>query len=131
MNETREAVLVLEDEPIIALDLEELLIEAGLPNVATFSSIADAEVWLETNTPKIAIVDPRLRDGFCTVIVETLIERKVPFIVYSGDRQTVEDHHESFLAGAWILKPAEPDVILAAVRASVAITDASNMRLFR
>ncbi len=54
-------ILLLEDEPLIAIDVEDLLHRAGWTDVATFSSCNDADEWLKANTPTLAIVDPHLR----------------------------------------------------------------------
>jgi len=110
------SVLVLEDEPIIALDLEELLAEAGFEIVQVFSSCADAAVWLEANTPEVGILDPRVRDGFCTSIAQTLLQRSVPFVVYSGQAPAPDDEASSvFSKGIFLTKPCHPDILLNAI----------------
>ena len=78
-------VLLLEDQPFIALDLEELLEEAGATNIVTLTSCEQADRWLDTNTPTLAIIDPNLKDGFCGSAARALSNREVPFVVYSGD----------------------------------------------
>ncbi|WP_246665039.1 hypothetical protein [Neorhizobium sp. P12A] len=80
-------ILLLEDQPFIALDLEEVLDENGHRNHVTFSTCAEAAAWLEVNKPSLAIVDPRLSDGVCTVVVRRLSELNIPFIVLLGRRR--------------------------------------------
>ncbi len=110
------SVLVLEDEPIIALDLEEVLGEAGYDDVQVFSSCADASAWLEANTPRVGILDPRLRDGVCTSIAQTLLQRSVPFVVYSGQAPDLtEDAANVFSKGTFLSKPCHPDQLLKAI----------------
>jgi DNA-binding response OmpR family regulator len=106
-------ILLLEDEPFIAIDVEDLLHRAGWADVATFSSCNDANEWLKANTPVLAIVDPQLRDGYCTDIAHTLSDRSVPFILYSGN--SFADLHVDFKAGMLLLKPAEPEKLSAAI----------------
>ena len=65
-------VLVLEDEPFIALDLEGMLEEFGATSVVSLNTRADALQWLEDNRPDVAIVDPRVNDGVCTDDVRLL-----------------------------------------------------------
>lgn len=110
------SVLVLEDEPIIALDLEEVLAEAGFEDIQVYSSCADAAVWLEAHTPKVAILDPRVRDGVCTSIAKTLLERSVPFVVYSGQSPDLDEEAVStFSKGTFLLKPCHPDMLFKAI----------------
>ncbi|MBU1334249.1 MAG: response regulator [Alphaproteobacteria bacterium] len=54
--------LLLEDEPLIAMDMELLLQGAGL-DVTTVASCEEANNWLEVRRPDIVIVDIMLRDG--------------------------------------------------------------------
>jgi len=103
-------VLVLEDEPFIALDLEGMLEEFGATSVVTLDTRADALRWLQENRPDVAIVDPRVNDGVCTDVVEVLATAQVPFIVYSG--AGVEDNaSEAFSRGEWLSKPTMPELL--------------------
>lgn len=110
------SVLVLEDESIIALDLQEVLEEAGFEDVQVFSSCAAANAWLDTKTPQVAILDPRLRDGVCTSVAQTLLERSVPFVVYSGQAPDIsEDKANVFSKGVFLSKPCHPHELLGAI----------------
>ena len=64
-----EPILLLEDQPFIASDLEEVVDENGHLNHVAFTTCAAASEWLEVNKPSLAIVDPRLSDGMCTAVV--------------------------------------------------------------
>lgn len=110
--------LLLEDEPLIALDLEQMLEEAGF-DVSIVMTCADASAWLEIHRPDIVIVDIELRDGRPDHFVERLVHDDVPFIVHSGDHP---DQHAGtpFAQGLWISKPAEPDELTGAARALLA-----------
>ncbi|MBP2490977.1 DNA-binding NtrC family response regulator [Rhizobium leguminosarum] len=80
-------VLLLEDEAIIAIDAEEMLRGMGIGNVTSLDTNEATLLWLSEKTPDLAIVDPRLKDGLCSGVVADLVERAIPFIVYSGDTQ--------------------------------------------
>lgn len=110
--------LLLEDEPLIALDLEQMLVEAGF-DVSIVMTCADASAWVEIHRPDIVIVDIELRDGRPDHFVERLVHDDVPFIVHSGDHP---DQHAGtpFEQGLWIGKPAEPDELTGAARALLA-----------
>jgi CheY-like chemotaxis protein len=100
-------VLVLEDEPFISLDMEEMLRELGATSVTTFDTRTDALKWLEGNRPDLAVVDPRLNDGVCADVAEYLVGANVPFMVYSG-----ADVEESvFQKGGWLDKPTMPETL--------------------
>lgn len=103
-------VLVLENEPFIALDMEDMLINYGASSVTCFDTQAEAMVWLEANRPQIAVVDPRLNDGLCTDVVAALANANVPFVVYSG-AEVDEDVKLAFGKGAWLTKPIVPEML--------------------
>lgn len=108
-------ILLLEDEPFIALDLEGILNDNGHPDHVTFATCAEAEEWLKECKPSIAIVDPRLSDGVCSAVVRRLTELEVPFIVYSGEADFPHEGEAAFANGDPLPKPALPDQIVAAV----------------
>jgi DNA-binding response OmpR family regulator len=110
--------LLLEDEPLIAMDMELILQREGF-DVTTVVSCEEANNWLEVRRPDIVVVDILLRDGPSHNIAERLIEDAIPFIVYSGDPASL--HAETaFAQGRWISKPSPPDELIGAVRALLA-----------
>src|SRR5215212_3909293 len=90
-------VLVLEDEAIIALNLQDELQDAGFRIGGPFMACADALCWLDGNTPDVAVLDTMLKDGPCHDIAVELARRAVPFLIYSGHRKDsellVDFHH--------------------------------------
>jgi len=115
-------ILILEDEALIALDVETTLndIEAGC--VTSFASCADALKWLAENTPDIAIIDIFLRDGECMEVADILVERGVPFVVHSARRKVTHESHRIFLKGIWVPKPAVPNDLARTVEAQLSKT---------
>ncbi|MDE1994241.1 MAG: response regulator [Rhizobiaceae bacterium] len=105
---------ILEDEPIIALDIEDLLLQFGCSDAKVFSTADQALRWLDSNTPDFAIIDPLLKDGYCTTVAALLSERSVPFIVYSGNNAA--ELTSEFRMGIMVLKPAAPDELLDVVK---------------
>jgi DNA-binding response OmpR family regulator len=89
-------ILILEDEPFIALDTESILDEAGYCQHVTLATCADAVNRLNENTPRMAIVDPRLSDGVAATVVRLLVERETPSVVYSGEPDSVAEIEPSF-----------------------------------
>lgn len=99
--------LLLEDEPLIAIGIEDELETAGF-EVAAVASCDDADQWLDANTPDVVVVDIMLRDGPACGIVNRLLASKVPFVVHSGDHPSM---HEGtpYTHGIWVNKPSGPD----------------------
>lgn len=112
-------VLVLEDEAIIAIDVENILTDAGLSVAGTLGSCADALKWLDANDAEVALLDMHLLDGSCEPVARRLAEKGIPFVVFSGDSETDETLDHIFRTGIWLEKPAPADRIVAAVRAAL------------
>jgi DNA-binding NtrC family response regulator len=110
---TNRTLLILEDEPFIALDVADAFRNTAY-NVVTLRSCTDAMNWLQFQTPAVAILDISLQDGECSEVAAILAERQVPFVVHSG---YVDGANEVFSQGRWIDKPAQPQAILDAVEA--------------
>jgi DNA-binding response OmpR family regulator len=108
-------VLVLEDEAIIAFNLQEELSDAGYRVAGPFTTCEAALDWLGSATPDGAILDTVLKDGPCREIALELTRRGVPFLIYSGHQKTPELVAE-FGHVAWIEKPAPPAVLIEACR---------------
>lgn len=89
-------VLVVDDEALIALDMESTLSEAGFA-VALAATCSQAKRFLADHTPAAAILDVRLSDGEAVDAAKTLAGRAVPFIVYSG--LGLEETPEAFSSG--------------------------------
>ena len=114
------SVVVLEDEALIALDVEEALRDAGFKVLAVISSCADAHKWLETNSPDVAVLDIELRDGNCAAIASLLHDRNIPFVVHTGSSsETARDEAPIFLKGRWVSKPNGPSELTDAVAACI------------
>ncbi|KLK91322.1 hypothetical protein AA309_20935 [Microvirga vignae] len=112
---SRPLVLVLEDEALIALNLQDELQDAGYDVAGPFTTCAAALEWLGTETPGAAILDAALKDGPCREIALELGRREVPFLIYSGhheDRQLLAE----FQHITWIEKPVPSVVLVEACR---------------
>ena len=81
------SILVVEDEPLIALDIVDALEKAGA-SVLTTDTLKHALVEVERPGIAGAIVDRALKDGDTTPLCERLNERGIPFLIYSGFGKT-------------------------------------------
>jgi DNA-binding response OmpR family regulator len=118
-------VLLVEDEPLIALLYEDVLqdTEFTLTDVAVCNKTAIAS--LAANPPDLAVVDYFLEDGPCLALVEKLREIGVPFVIVSGHEEAGDD---ALVGVPWLPKPFEGDVLLGALRTVQARRGEMSMR---
>lgn len=76
-------VLVVEDESLIALDIEDILVRAGY-RVRWCSSVKTALEALEAVAFDAAVVDINVQEERSTSIADALASRAIPFVVVSG-----------------------------------------------
>ncbi len=91
--------------------LEACLQEVGLEIAGPFPSCETALTWAQTETPDVALLDYRLKDGFCSEIASILRQRGVPVIVYSS-YPTGAGLPEDLRDVTGIEKPVEPTTLL-------------------
>ena len=85
-------ILIVEDEFLIALDIEDALGELGCEIVGPAATVADAMKLIEAMPPDAAVLDVRLGDGSTVPIAQELQRRGVPYVVLTGyERQQVDD----------------------------------------
>jgi CheY-like chemotaxis protein len=77
-------VLIVEDQVIIAMDLEAAVEEANARVIGPASTVREALDLLHTNVVDAAILDANLPDGDVTPVAEQLIDRAVPFVINTG-----------------------------------------------
>ena len=78
------SVLIVEDEPFIALDLAMAVEEARGKVIGPAGSVREALMLIEQHLVQAAILDVNLSDRDVTPIAELLIGGGVPVIFYSG-----------------------------------------------
>jgi CheY-like chemotaxis protein len=82
-------VLVVEDDPIIALDFEDTILGFGVKAVRCVGSVAHALLMIEERLPDFALLDVGLRREKSFEVAERLAALKIPFAFvtgYGGDR---------------------------------------------
>ena len=77
-------VLVVEDEFLIAMDLELLLQRHGWRVLGPAATVAEALRLLAGETPDVALLDVNLRGEPVTPVAEELRARGVPFVLASA-----------------------------------------------
>jgi CheY-like chemotaxis protein len=77
-------VLIVEDDPIIALDFEDTILGFGSKRVRTAASVAVALRMIEERTPDFALLDVSLISENSLAVAERLEALKIPFVFVTG-----------------------------------------------
>jgi CheY-like chemotaxis protein len=77
-------VLIVEDDPIIALDFEDTILGFGTKRVRTAGSVAAALRMIEERAPHFALLDVSLVRENSLAVAERLEALKIPFIFVTG-----------------------------------------------
>ena len=106
-------ILLVEDEPLILLDLEFAVEDAGC-GYASAGCVAQALDHLETDeTIDVAILDVSLARGeTCVPVANELKKRGIPFILHSGDLDRRNETIRS-LGARLVAKPASSERVVA------------------
>ena len=77
-------VLVVEDEFLIAMDLEAMLERLGAKVLGPAPTVHAALRLLETLRPDVALLDVHLKDGLVTPVAEALRSQSIPYALASA-----------------------------------------------
>ncbi len=110
-------VMLVEDEPMIALMVADMLEAYDFDLAAMFRSNGEAFAWLADHRPDIAIIDFGLADGCASALAFRLREQMTPFCVISGFSRHVGG--ALFDGVAWLDKPFGQEELGLALRACV------------
>ena len=107
-------ILLLEDEPLILMDLELSAEDCGCRCLAA-TSVEQALAYLAEAdpVPDLAVLDVTQHDGqTCLPVARELDRRGIPYILYSGD---LDRHNEQIrtLDAELVAKPASADHVIA------------------
>lgn len=84
MTGKRLCILAVEDEAIIAMELEAMLEDLGHEVIGPAPTVDSALALLRSSAPDAAVVDANLAGASARPIVEALTARGVPVILASG-----------------------------------------------
>jgi DNA-binding response OmpR family regulator len=114
-------ILLLEDQPLISLDVEESLAENGFRNIVTLRTQKEALAWLGEFSPDFVLLDLYLDDGDSRPVLEHLRKTGTPFVIYTGSEKPPEWDGSLFSAGDWVSKPGDPEILAGKIRARLAL----------
>jgi len=76
--------LIVEDEMIVAMMLEDMLVDMGAQVVGAASTIEEALALMERHEIDVAVLDVNLNGTRSVVVAEALDRRGIPFICATG-----------------------------------------------
>jgi PAS domain S-box-containing protein len=113
-SERRLRVLVVEDEAIVALEIEENLREAGFEVVGPAARVAQALELLNEFGCDAAVLDINLGTETSEPIALFLSEQRTPFVTVSG--YSPDQRPGGFSGGAFLAKPLRKEHLVAQLR---------------
>ena len=111
-------ILIVEDEPLIAMMLEDFLLSLGHAVRATCESVGEALKAVEAEDFDVAILDVNLKGENVWPVAAELRDRDIPFILASGGH--VDPPPAEFASVPMIDKPYTIDRVTPALEAALA-----------
>jgi CheY-like chemotaxis protein len=107
ISEGIRSVLILEDEMIVAMLIEDLVRDLGVPDVHICADVPSALELVRSTPIDCAILDLWLRDTSSMAVADALAEKGIPFLFSSGsDAGALDARHA---ARPMISKPFSDD----------------------
>jgi CheY-like chemotaxis protein len=106
-------ILIVEDEMLLALDLEELLGSWGAKVLGPVSNVPKALALLLDEKPDAATLDMNLSGVSSLPIAIELAARKIPFVVVSG-YNNADTRDDAFQNARFVNKPFKDSELLTA-----------------
>ncbi len=104
-------ILIIEDEPMIALGLEELLIASGFKIAGVAAKLPKALAMIELGALDAAIVDANLGGVSASPAATALDAKRLPYVLVSG--YSAKQQAEAFPGAAMFLqKPFVPERLI-------------------
>jgi two-component system, response regulator PdtaR len=105
------AVLIVEDEYLVAFDYCQTVEDLGWRVVGPVATVAEALELIERKVPDLAVLDLRLAGAPVTPVARALHDMDIPFIVVSGDPALPAGSDEVFAGVTIVVKPFSSEII--------------------
>jgi len=116
-------LLVVEDELLVALDIESILSDAGMVVIGPASSAGEALELIAGSPPDAALLDANLSGEPITAVLQALSERSIPFAYVTGyGRESLPPAYPAPI----VTKPFDADQLLAAARRLLETSEGSD-----
>ena len=106
------SVLIVEDEFLIAMEMEAILTGHGFLIVGPVATVDGALQLLERQRPDAAVLDMNLQGIAATPVAITLREMNIPFVIASAYRRSDMPADDALRDAVNIGKPIEPAALL-------------------
>lgn len=114
-----DSVLVVEDDPLVSLDITEILRDNGVKKVFVADNATDAILLLKSEEPQFALLDINLNDTHTGIDIAKIINKRfsIPFVYLTAntDDKTLEEVKKTSPVG-FITKPFDEKQILASIK---------------
>lgn len=119
MQEQNKTALVLDDEMLIALDVEVMLFDLGYARVTVVPSVGEALDYLKDEKPDVAVIGYHVRGKNCEAVAGALRSLGVPTVIHSGTHFDPGYHGMFFADFPWLSKPASREHLSSALAAAI------------
>ena len=105
-------VLLVEDDFIVAFDMQTALEEQGARVIGPAASLDEARELIANDRPSIAVLDVNLNGEYVFPLVEELLSREVPYVfatAYADDERLFPPQAKS---APRLAKPVQPNVLI-------------------
>ena len=107
-------ILVVEDEPLLALDVADILTDSGFTVIGPAATAATGLALLDRFDCHAAVLDIKLGNETSAPIAALLTEQSVPFVLLTGWLE--EQVPEEFRGVPLLVKPIRPTDLVARLR---------------
>jgi DNA-binding response OmpR family regulator len=111
-------VLVVEDEILLAMELEDVLAEAGCKDIATAGTVQAALEQVRRWRPDGVVLDLNLHGEKSFPVADALDEAGIPFIIVSGHSRAIVPRRH--IERPFIEKPSDPRHVVRTLWAVIA-----------
>ena len=90
-------IMIVEDEALVAMALEEQLVDLGRSVVAVCNTVADAMKAIHEHAPDAAVLDVNLGGQLVYPVANKLMDLGTPFVLVTGyGRESIDQRYSSF-----------------------------------
>lgn len=104
------SVLIVEDEVLVAMDMEAMVGDLGYRIFGTFNSLSEAREAIATDIPDLAVLDMNLSGTSSIPLAQDLVEKGVPIAFASGYNR-LENLPETLNEAPRLSKPVSADAL--------------------
>lgn len=118
-------LLIVEDETLIALDIEDMFVQAGA-DVVCVTTIDDALPLARVANFNAALLDVWLCGRSIAPVAAELAARGIPFVFYSGHARAGVDELQSWPTAKLVRKPTTPEILIRTVVEAMACRESHS-----